>query len=156
MMTDQVEAVELETCRTAVVSGHASVGEIPAFVGGAFAEVMGTLSAQGLAPSGPPFSRYRPTEEGFDVEAGFPTTDTVSPAGRVNAGNLPGGTVARVVHKGSYSDVPSAYEAAAQWASAHGFVPAGPPWESYLDSPEVKEPRTVICMPLAQRRNAKP
>ena len=146
-MTYQVEAVELQRQQTAVVCGHVTVDEIPAFLGGAFGEIIQTLAAQGLAATGPPFSRYMPAVEGFDVEAGFPASGTVRPQGRVVAGELPGGSVARVLHKGDYAGLAGAYDAATRWASAHGCAPTGPPWESYLDGPEVAEPRTVVCLP---------
>ena len=147
MVTYQVEEVELQPQQTAVVCGHLRVDEIPAFLGGVFGEVIETLAAQGLAAAGPPFSRYMPAVDGFDVEAGFPANGTVRPRGRVVAGELPGGSAARVLHQGAYGAVAGAYDAAMQWALGHGLVPTGPPWESYLDGPEVPEPRTVVCLP---------
>ena len=97
----------------AVVRGHRVMeSEIPAFLGAAFAEVLGILADQGLAPAGPPFARYAMADGGFDVEAGFPATRPVKPAGRVD-----------------------------------GYVAAEPPWECYLDGPEVAEPRTAAYLP---------
>lgn len=147
MSTYQVEQVELEQQRTAVVRGRVRVGEIPAFLGGAFDEIVRALAAQGLTPAGPPFGRYTPAGDGFDVEAGFPTDHEVRAQGRIVAATLPGGPAAQVLHKGDYAAVAAAYEAASQWAAAHGYVVAGPPWESYLDGPDVAEPRTVVCLP---------
>ena len=147
MLTYEIEAVDLKPQQTAVVCGHVRVEEIPAFLGTAFGEVMQTLSAQGVAVTGPPFSRYIPKGDGFDVEAGFPTMGKVRARGRVAAGELPGGPATRVLHKGDYGAVAAAYDAAHEWASAHGLVATGPPWESYLDGPEVPEPRTVVCLP---------
>ena len=43
--------------------------------------------------------------------------------------------------------VAAAYEAGAQWMTENGYEPAGDPWESYLDGPEVAEPRTAVFMP---------
>lgn len=146
-MTYEVELVELEAQPVAVVRSHVTVAEIPTFLAGAFDETIETLSDQGLGPAGPPFGRYRSADGGFDVEAGFPATGTVAPAGRVTASQLPGGSAARVLHQGDYGGVGAAYDAASEWVAAHGFVATEPPWESYLDGPEVAEPRTVVCLP---------
>ncbi len=147
MLTYHVELVDLEPQSAAVVRAHVGRSELPAFLGSAFGEVLQALSEQHLSPAGPPFGRFTPTGDGFDVEAGFPSTAPVAPAGRVVPGDLPGGPAARVLHRGDYASVAAAYEAAAEWISAHGYATAGQPWESYLDGPEVPEPRTVVHLP---------
>lgn len=147
MKTHDVVLEQLATRPTAVVHGHVTEAEIPDFLSGTFAEVMQALGQQGLAPAGPPFGCYVRRDDGFDVEAGFPTTRAVTPAGRVEAGELPGGPTAQVLHEGDYSTVAAAYQAVTEWVTAHGYTATAPPWESYLDGPEVAEPRTVICLP---------
>lgn len=149
-MTYEVELVQLQTQPAAVVRGHVTVADIPAFIGNAFGEVIQTLSGQGLAPAGPPFARYHPSGDGFDVEAGFPASGMVHTAGRVIACELPGGPTARVLHRGDYGGVAAAYDAASEWVTAHGYVESGAPWECYLDGPEVAEPRTLVCLPCRQ------
>lgn len=151
MSTYDVELVDTQPEQVAVVRGHVTVTEIPGFLGAAFGEVIQTLSAQGLAPTGAPFGRFVPAGDGFDVEAGFPATGDVTPAGRVIPGELPGGPTARVMHKGGYGEVAAAYDAAVEWVGAHGYVATAPPWETYLDGPDVAEPRTVVSLPC--RRN---
>ena len=147
MLTYDVELVDLRPQQVAVVHGHVTVAEIPGFLGAAFGEVIQTLSAQGLAPAGPPFGRFVPVGDGFDVEAGFPATGAVMSAGRVTPAELPGGPTARVMHKGGYGEVAAAYRAAVEWVDGHGYVATAPPWESYLDEPGVPEPRTEIIFP---------
>lgn len=147
MTTYEIQLVDLAWQPTAAVRGHAAVTDLPAFLGSAFGEVMRVLTEQDRAPVGPPFARYRPTGDGFDVEAGFPTSGPVVASGRVVAGELPGGPVAEVMHRGSYEDVAAAYEAVADWLAQHGCVPLGEPWESYLDGPEVPVPRTLVRFP---------
>jgi effector-binding domain-containing protein len=71
--------------------------------------------------------------------------------GRVVPGSLPGGEVATTTHVGSYDDVAAAYSAVERWLDDQGLVPVGDPWESYLDGPEVAQPRTVVCFPCARR-----
>lgn len=143
----QVELVELEPQEVAVVRGHVTVDGIPGFLGGAYAEVMAALGGQRLTPSGPPFARYEQTADGFEVEAGFPVAGTVTPSGRVVAGRLPGGSAASVLHRGSYGGLAAAYRAAGDWLTTNGYVAAGAAWESYLDGPDVPEPRTLVRFP---------
>jgi effector-binding domain-containing protein len=147
VMTYEVELVELQPQPSAVVRAHVRVEDIPAFLGGAFDEVLRTLSAQGLAAAGPPFGRYVADGDGFDVEVGFPSSGVVAAAGRVVPGELPGGPTARVLHTGDYGAVTAAYDAASEWALAHGHVATGTPWECYLDGPDVAVPRTVVYLP---------
>jgi effector-binding domain-containing protein len=134
----------------AVVRGQMSVEGIPGFIGAAFGEVLAVIGAQHLIPAGPPFGRYRIVEGGFDVEAGFPTSGPATAAGRVEPTVLPGGAVATTLHVGSYDDVAAAYRAVTDWIEASGYVVTGDPWESYLDGPEVAEPRTTVCFPCRE------
>jgi effector-binding domain-containing protein len=102
--------------------------------------------AQGLRPDGMPFGRYVPTPDGIQIEAGFPTTAPVEPAGRVVPAALPAGPAIQVVHRGPYQAVVAAYAAETSWIAEHGGETTGPPWEVYLDGPEVPEPRTVVYL----------
>jgi effector-binding domain-containing protein len=147
MKTEQIEITELSPQPTAVVCGHHPVEGIPEFLGGAFGEVMQVLAAQGRRPAGPPFARYRPTPDGFDIEAGFPADGAVAASGRVTAGALPGGPTASALHRGSYATVAETYTAVQEWLGANGYEASGAPWESYLDEPDVAEPRTLVSFP---------
>jgi effector-binding domain-containing protein len=147
MRTYEVTLADLQAQPTAAVRGHVAADGIADFLGGVFGEVMGVLSRQGLGPAGPPYGRYVPTGGGFDVEAGFPVHGEVRPDGRVEALSLPGGRVARTLHVGSYETVAEAYDALTAWLTDNGLEPVGLPWESYLDGPEVAEPRTEVYVP---------
>jgi effector-binding domain-containing protein len=150
-MEYQVERVQLIQQPSAVVRGRVPRDGIPGFLGGAFGEVMGVLAAQGVEPAGPPFGCYLPTSDGFDVEAGFPTSAPVEPAGRVVPSTLPGGSAIQVLHRGPYAGVAAAYQAGEVWLAERGGEPTAPPWESYLDEPDVAEPRTLVSMPCRLR-----
>lgn len=148
-----VHLVEVPSRSSAVVRAHVRTEEISRFVGAAFAEVMSVLGRQGVSPAGPPFGRYVVSEGGFEIEAGFPTAGTVEASGRVLPGELPAGTAATTLHTGAYDEVGAAYTAATQWLTDHRLVVSGAPWESYLDGPEVPEPRTEVfvpCRPAAE------
>lgn len=148
MSTSEITVQEHPAQPAAVVRTELPVEEIPAFLGGAFGEVIGALSAGGLSPAGPPFARYRPVDGGFAVEAGVPSSGVVAPSGRVVATTLPGGPVATTLYRGDYGGVGAAYDAVTAWMGEHGWTPTGAPWEAYLDGPEVPEPRTVLSFPV--------
>lgn len=142
--------VELTTTQpqpAAVVTAEVAHGEIGAFVGRAFGQVMQALQGQGLFPVGPPFARYDLRGDGFLIEAGFPTATPVAPTDDVHAAELPGGSAATCVHVGAYDSVAGAYHAIETWMAEQGCTPSGAPWESYLDGPEVAEPRTIVTWP---------
>jgi effector-binding domain-containing protein len=150
MTTRQMELTDQPAQPAAVVRGHVSVDELPAFLGGAFEEVLGVLAAQGREPAGPPFGRYTPAGGGFDAEVGFPSSGAVTGAGRVQATELPGGRTATALHVGGYETIGETYEQLAAWTTSRGCTPVGTPWESYLDGPEVAEPRTLVHLPCEE------
>ena len=150
-MTYEIELVELTEQPAAVVRGKVPHDGLPDFLGGAFGDVLGALGAQGLEPAGPPFGCYVPTADGFDVEAGFPASAPVQPAGRVAASTLPGGTAVQVLYRGPYAGVAAAYEAGQAWLAEHDREASAPPWEAYLDEPDVADPRTLVTMPCRSR-----
>lgn len=149
MSISDISRAELPEQQVAVVSGSVAHDGIGPFLSGAFGEVTTVVAEQGLQITGPPFARYRMIEGGWEVEAGFPVSAPVSPEGRVRPGTLPGGPVARVVYRGPYQGVAEAYEALERWVQDSGDHVAGAPWETYLDEPEVAEPRTEVFAPVA-------
>ncbi len=149
----EVEVVDLQKQHTAVVHKKVSPDKIAEAVGTAFGAVAATLAAQGLAPEGPPFARYRMTGAGdWDVEAGFPAREPVAADGGVVASTLPGGRAARTVHTGDYAELAAAYDAIKGWVVDNGYVPDGEPWECYLDEPDVPQPRTEVFLPCHDTR----
>ena len=146
-----VELTETVARPAAVVRGHAAQADLPAFLGSAFDGVLRELADQHLQPAGPPFARYRVTDDGFDVEAGFPAVGAVHAADEVVPIELPGGTTATALHQGSYESLGVTYDAVRAWLDEHGYEPAGEPWESYLDGPDVPEPRTLVSFPCHRR-----
>lgn len=125
MTASEISSVVLEPQPAAVVRGHVEQQDLPAFLGAAFGETIQVISAQRHAPAGPPFARYRVSGSAFDVEAGFPSTGPISAAGRVEPGELPGGTAAEVLCRGDYSGVAAAHEEAQRWLAEKGYFGEG-------------------------------
>lgn len=146
-----IERIELSPQHVAVVSDRVPHDGIGAFVGRAFGQVMGVLGPVGVQPIGPPLGRYDLDGSDFLVDVGFPTATAIETSGPVHDIELPGGPAVMCVHVGAYDGVAAAYRALESWMGEHDLVPASAPWESYLDGPEVAQPRTIVTWPCAPR-----
>lgn len=144
----EIEFVDLQEQPVAVVHGHTSITEIGDFLGRAFGDVVAAVERQGGTVVGPPFGRYRQATDGeLDVQAGFPVAAPVTAEGSVRPGTLPGGRAARTLHRGPYDGVAAAYEAALGWVTENHCAVSAAPWETYLDAPDVEQPRTQVFVP---------
>jgi effector-binding domain-containing protein len=148
-MSYDIQIVERTAQPAVVVRGNVAVPDIAGFLSGAFSAAARAVGRQQLSFAGPPFSRYTPGPDGtFDVEAGFPVDGPAQPTDQVAVCSLPGGPAARTVHVGPYDTIGLAYEAVEKWLAEHDYLPAGAPWECYLDEPSVPNPRTEIVFPF--------
>jgi effector-binding domain-containing protein len=137
MLESPPHITHVDAQQTAVIHLIIPRSEIQSVMGPGIAELMATVKAQGVGPTGPWFSRHfamRP--DTFDFEIGVPVSGPVTPAGRVKPGSLPATKVARAVLKGDYSGLPSGWSGFLDWVSAHGFKTAPDLWEVYLKGPE--------------------
>lgn len=145
-MEYRIELTEVEAQDTAVVCGHVTHDGVGEFLGSALGQVMTAVGP--AAVSGPPFARYDMVDDGWDMEGGFPVAEPFAGSGDVVGSSLPAGQVARTVHEGPYQELGGAYSALEQWIAAQGMVPAGAPWEVYLNDPHAGEtPRTLVVWP---------
>jgi effector-binding domain-containing protein len=111
--------------------------QIQQVMGTGIGELISTLAAQGVAPSGPIFSHhFRMDPSIFDFELGVPVSSPVAPAGRVRPGQLPAATVMRTVYHGPYEGLGPAWGEFMRLISAQGQVPAENLWECYVAGPE--------------------
>lgn len=146
-----MEATEkvLESQPTVFVRGSSTVLQF----GNLLADLLPEAAIHaGDAMSGPPFVRYLSVDgDVWEIEAGVPVSRSMQPAGRVEAGELPGGLVVSTWHVGPYDQMQTTYEAIEGWLAEHQLREAGPPWEVYWSDPtEVEELglRTEIVMPV--------
>ena len=154
-MTHEITVVDLAEQPTAVVRRRASPESISEVLGEAFGATARVASAQGRQIAGPPFTRYGPMDEtGWDLEAGFPVDAPVRAEGGVEPSTLPACRAARTVHTGSYDTVGETWGEVSAWLAEHGYTATDAPWESYLDAPDVAQPRTLILMPCDRPADA--
>ncbi len=135
------------------IRAQARMQDLPNLMGPLFGEVFGYVSESGQRPTGMPFSRYHSIDaESVDMECGLPVNSAIDGTDRIQSGELPGGAVATVVHKGPYEGLPQTWAALVKWIGAEGLRPAGAPWEVYLTDPGAEPDsskwRTQIFFPV--------
>jgi effector-binding domain-containing protein len=137
-MLEEPKIVQTSTINTAVIHFVIPRSELRSVMGPAHLELMQTLAAQGIALAGPWFTHHnRLVPNIFDFQLGVPVTSPVTPKGRVNPGQLPGTTVAKVVWVGGYEGLGAAWSKFGKWIAANGHKPGPNFWESYVVGPEL-------------------
>ncbi len=129
--------VTVDPATTAVVRGTVSLDEIRDFFDQSFSVLGEVLTNQQVSITGAAFSRYQGEveEEPIDLEVGFPTDRAIDADGSAEAGELPGGRVARLVHAGSFDGLGDSWQRLADWIGAADLVPGDDRWEVYLTEP---------------------
>jgi effector-binding domain-containing protein len=136
-MIDTPQIVETGQVRTAIIKLTCPRNEIQNVMGPAIGELMQTVAAQGVGPTGTWYSHHRRvTPDIFDFEIGVPVSAPVKDAGRVTNGILPAARVARFVHTGSYEGLGAAWGEFNEWVETQGYQAAPNLWERYLSGPD--------------------
>jgi effector-binding domain-containing protein len=153
-MLDAPQITQTAEQLAAVIHVTIPRGEIQKVMGPGISELMATVAAQGITPSGPWFSHHlRMDPDIFDFEIGVPVPTPVTAAGRVKPGRLPAATVARTTYHGGYEGLGAAWGEFVAWIEAEGHTPAPDLWECYVAGPESSpDPaawRTELNRPLA-------
>lgn len=169
-MTDRevfsAQIVELKAQPTAAVRIRQPMAELDlaAAFDRSLPKVAERIAAEGGSIAGPSYGRYHQFgPDVVDVEIGFPIETAPSALGPLEAASsgevglsaLPGGTVARAVHVGSYDGLSGTYDALHDWIHAQpGYDDGAGPWESYVDMPrdmaDPSEARTEVIWPLVR------
>ncbi|WP_331742242.1 GyrI-like domain-containing protein [Kitasatospora sp. NBC_00039] len=139
------ELVTIAPATTAVLRATVPMAALRDFFDAAFRALAEALAAQGVAPVGPAFGRYRGTfGDPVDIEVGFATDRAVRPDGEVVAEALPGGRVARMVHAGAYDGLGESWERLHGWITEQGLSAEPHRWEVYPTQPSPDmDPRTL-------------
>ncbi|MEJ3651748.1 GyrI-like domain-containing protein [Actinomycetes bacterium KLBMP 9759] len=130
-----------------------------------FGEVFGFLAARGVAPSGPPFFRYRviDMEHELEVEAGVPVAVPVPGDGDVVGDVLPPGRYVTVTHTGHPDELVERTGQLLAWAARRGLEfdvhpdDRGDRWGSRLEvlltdpaeEPDMNKRQTELAFKLA-------
>ena len=159
--TKQLDAQPILGIRTVVT--HDKIGEA---MGPLFGEIFGYIQQSGQAPAGMPFTIYYHMDGGpldmggeacvdggqIDMECGMPVAAPMDGSGRIQASELPAGTVATVTNMGPYDNLPQTWSALTEWMEAEGLQAAGAPWEVYMTDPgadpDQSKWRTDIFFPV--------
>ena len=116
---------------------------------GAVAQYLGEMGEQ---PAGPPFVAYYNMDmQNLDVQVGFACAKKLPGKGEIQAGEIPGGQLASVLHTGPYDQCGLAYEALTQFVQESGRQATGVAYEFYLNDPQQTPPQqlqTLIMFPL--------
>jgi len=147
-MVYQVELTTVAESPTAVVAATTTWALFPTLWKGMLDEVWAFLRGSDLRTDGHNVMLYK--DDVPNVEIGVQVTGTFVPAGRVVPSRLPGGPVARTIHRGPYNLLGEPHRAIREWCAEHGLVLEGPRWEIYGDWREdPAELETEVCYLLA-------
>jgi len=110
------------------------------------------LNEQGYAPLSAPFAIYDNVDgNAADVEAGFVVSSEVTGSGDMQIKQLPGSTMAAMVHAGDYANIEPSYFELLEWVHQLGMARSGRYMETYLNSPldtPAERLRTQIMVPV--------
>ena len=122
---------------TAVIRLTIPREEIRNVMGPGLRELMATVAAQGIVPTGRWFSHHLRTDPDiFDFEIGVPVGSAVAAVGRVEPGKWSATKVARTVYLGGYEGLGEAWREFNDWIAAQGHRTGPDFWECYVIGPE--------------------
>jgi effector-binding domain-containing protein len=130
-----VEAATVDPRLTAVVAQATTWAEYPGLWPRLLDEVYAfvrprpALGGPGPGPRWANVMLYK--DDAPNVEVGVLVAAAFPGEGRVVVSQLPGGRVARTVHRGDYAGLAAAHDAVHRFAAASGLELAGPRWEIY-------------------------
>lgn len=135
-MIETPRITQLEAAPTAVIRLVVPRDRMGEVFGPAVEEIMTTLAAQGIAPTGAVFAHhFAMNPQTFDFEIGVSVSKPVAPAGRVEAGERPAVTVAQTVYYGPYEGLPEAWGKFHAWIEENGHPYLPDIWECYVEGP---------------------
>ena len=104
----------------------------------AFKTVNGYLAKQGIKPAGPPMTIYTSTNDtSFQFQAAVPVTDAPKdkPTGDIAVGKTTAGRAFKFLHRGSYDDMDTTYDAITNFLDEKQLDATGLFVEKYLTDP---------------------
>lgn len=114
----------------------------------AFKSVYDYLGKEGIQPVGQPLVIYTQTDDvGFEYQAAVPVAQEpkVAPKGDVAVGDAPSGKMLKFVHRGSYDDMDTTYEAITNYLDEKRLEAKDIFIEEYMTDP-VKTPEDQLVI----------
>jgi effector-binding domain-containing protein len=114
----------------------------------AFKSVYGYLGKEGIQPAGQPLVIYTQTDDaGFEYQAAVPVAQApkVAPQGDIAVGDAPSGKVLKFVHRGSYDDMDTTYEAITNYLDEKRLEAKDIFIEEYMTDP-IKTPEDQLVI----------
>ena len=150
---DGPRIMEMPSQHAAAIHVTVSRAEIQKVMGPTLQELHSAVAAQGLTPTGPWFTHHlKMTPDTFDFEVCVPVAAPITENGRVVSRTFPTRRAARLVYRGGYEGLSTAWGGLMQWIDAQGEKPAPDLFECYAAGPETGAPssawRTELTRPL--------
>jgi len=147
---DEIIVVDVKTQVVLGMRKHGKYELIPQMIH----KVYEFAEGRGIHIQGPPIfvCHEKTTEEvmkayktgNADVEIVWPITGRIEDTEEIKCYELPGGKMAKIVHKGPYEDCGPTYEKLFAWIEANGKKLAGPTREAYLNDPHQVSPEEIL------------
>ncbi|MCD4807132.1 MAG: GyrI-like domain-containing protein [Methanococcoides sp.] len=119
-----------------------------------FPEIFQFAVGNNIEIAGPPiFVMHETSEEdalnansegNADLEVVIPVSEKIEDTGNVKCYELPGGKMAKILHKGPYEDCGPTYHELFTWLAENGFAIIGPMREVYLNDPQEVAPEDIL------------
>ncbi len=123
-------------------------------VGKMLPELFTHVMSNGLKMAGPPIYLCHELsmdeveramkENNADLEVVIPIAGKVVGKGDLKVYKIPGGGMAKIVHKGPYDKVGDTYGKLFEWLSGNGKMPLGPFREIHLNDPTKVSPEEIL------------
>ncbi|WP_305065386.1 GyrI-like domain-containing protein [Methanococcoides sp.] len=84
------------------------------------------------------------SEGNADLEVVIPVSEKIGDTGSVKCYELPGGKMAKTIHKGPYEECGPTYQALFAWLAENGFAILGSMREVYLNDPQEIAPEDIL------------
>lgn len=155
-MSYEIEIQEIDAQPAATIRVTTTPDKIGPTLAEILPEVGQYLKRAGAQSAGAPFARYYTYDrDTVDMEGGVTVREAVGGEGRVQATELPGGTVATTRHVGPYTSLHRAWRAIRTWMAENGREESGAGWEVYVTDPgeelDSAKWETVIVCPIRLR-----
>jgi effector-binding domain-containing protein/uncharacterized membrane protein len=146
-----VEKIDAAPVTVAYVEATCSKDEqeIARVIGGSYGKVGAFMKANGLVQAGAPITiNHRWDDSGYAFDAAIPIDKApekpVPDGSQVKVKQTYAGQALKVVMKGPYSGMPTAYNKLKAFMTVRGYEAAGAPWDEYVSDPGTTAPGDLI------------